>query len=190
VIQYKRDFVRFHLKPAMEKAKFDFLAARFYDEDVTVRDVPGDKEFPRETPYAYVLLKAKDPALDVIPAIKFDMDFNDGFGDVILPAKTDEIRLTLRAAEPPPRPVDGLVVSQKLSLDGPEGRRLRLEVNAKGFGAVPEKVGDLLEMGALAYVDEPSPLTGSGFDLSSGRARVERSWSLTPLLCTRFLGIS
>jgi hypothetical protein len=97
---------------------------------------------------------------------------------VILPTKTEEIRLNLRDPAPPPRPVNALVIKQTLSPEAPRGQRLRLEIKAEGFGALPEKIGDLLDIGKLHCKDEVAPLSGSGFDAKTGRAKVERMWSL------------
>jgi len=178
VIKYQNDFVKIHLRPALEKAKFEVIETRFHEDNILSHKVAGDKDFPRETPYAYVLLKATDPTKDEIPSIRFDLDYHDGYGDVILPAQTEPIRLDL-SSPPGPRPVDDLILSETLSCEGPQGDRLRLEVSAKGTGALPDRVGDLVEIGGFGGQAEAAPVVCSGLDPKSGRPRMERNWSLT-----------
>ena len=78
-VNYREDFE----KQVREKfgENFEILPVTFHDDKVQPRGYgrPGW----RETPYAYLLLKAKDGAVDRLPALQLDLDFFDKRDQVV-----------------------------------------------------------------------------------------------------------
>ena len=114
---------------------FDVQAVRFHDLKTTPRGFgrPGWQE----TPVAYLVLKAKTPAVDRIPSVHVDLEFNDGSGIVLLPIASQVVLLDARNDHPPLRPARELKVRQVL-----DDRRLaagaaQMEIVATAKGLVP-----------------------------------------------------
>ncbi|MFZ4573752.1 MAG: hypothetical protein ACOYN0_05100 [Phycisphaerales bacterium] len=94
-----------------------------------------------EKPMAYVVLRAKDPSTDRLPALNIDLYFNDALGPVTLPLISNAPPLDASKAGGT-RPVRKLEVVQALDvrlMNNPDkGRVVTLEVRAKGQGVLPE----------------------------------------------------
>ena len=82
----------------------------FHDNKIQSRTIgqPGW----RETPLAYVLLKAKDASVDRIPELKMDLDFYDSLGPALLPVSTASQVIDARPEKASARPVDKLTLTQ------------------------------------------------------------------------------
>ena len=80
------------------KDHFEVLSVTFQTDKVNSRAL--DKDGWRYTPYAYLLLKAKGPQVDKLPALRLDLDFLDTSGYVIIPIETPQ-QATLYAGEVP-----------------------------------------------------------------------------------------
>ena len=179
--QAPRDDLEEHLGEKLGE-NFEVQSITFHDNKTQSRTVgqPGW----RETPLAYVLLKAKDASVDRIPELQMDLDFYDSLGPVLLPVTTATQIVDARPESPSARPVDKLELTQTLDarLAG-ERTELTLELHATGKGLTPS-------LDKLVALDIP------GFDIvknddqglsvarvesgaSSVNAVSERTWLLT-----------
>ncbi len=121
---------------------FEVLSVTFHAEKIESR---GDPESGwRVTPYAYLLLKARGPEVDEIPSLRFDLDFLDTSGYVVLPVES--ARFPIDASAGAARPVEKLEVVQTLDERKAGEGKLALEVKATARGVVPA-LGDILEAG-------------------------------------------
>ena len=157
---------------------FDIRAITFADDKVQSRGCgrPGW----RETPLAYVLLKAKDGAVDRLPSFHFDLDFQDQRGQVVLPVESSIVLLDARPDRAPARPVTEVAVTQILDDREAAAGKLTLDIRATGRGLVPE-LKELLDVGLPGFVIAKTNDSGAnlakldteGDDLA---ALTERSW--------------
>lgn len=136
----------------------------------------------RETPLAYVLLKAKDGAVDRLPSFHFDLDFFDRRGQVVLPVESSIVLLDARPARAAPRPVREVAVTQILDDRELAGGRLTLDIRATGRGVLPgvEELLDTAMAGfSITQTNDSGVAIGKldteGDDLA---AVSERSWVL------------
>ncbi|MGQ0627964.1 MAG: hypothetical protein ACT4PL_07680 [Phycisphaerales bacterium] len=150
-VDYKDDLEK-KLRSALAE-RFDVVAISFSKPGLAPAGLarPGWEQHP----LAYLLLKARDAAVDKVPALQLDMDFSDGRGSVILPVTTQVTAIDART-EPPPAAVAALEVEQTLDarpparqIEGaPPAPPLRLEVRAKAKGLVPP-LAALLDLAAM-----------------------------------------
>jgi len=157
---------------------FDIRAITFADDKVQSRGCgrPGW----RETPLAYVLLKAKDGAVDRLPSFHFDLDFFDQRGQVILPVESSIVLLDARPDRAPARPVTKLAITQILDDREAAAGKLTLDIRATGRGLVPE-LKEILEAGFPGFVivktnDSGSNLAKLDTESDDLAALTERSW--------------
>lgn len=115
---------------------FEVVSVTFQAEDVTSRSI-ADKYGWRMTPYAYILLKSRTEAVDMLPPLRLDLDFLDTSGYVVLPIESPPVPLdsTGPADE---RPLQSLEITQTLDERQAKDGKLILEVKATGRGLVPE----------------------------------------------------
>jgi hypothetical protein len=136
-IDYRQDLER-ELREKLGEA-FVIESVRFHDRTVEPRAFGRDGW--RETPLAYIVMRTKDPAVDRIPTIKLDLEFNDGAGIVLLPVVSQVVLIDAKSNSPPSRPASDLQVKQTLDArsheDQPAGA-VRLEVAASAKGLVPD----------------------------------------------------
>ncbi len=114
---------------------FEVQMVRFHDPKVAARGF--GRQGWRETPLAYLVLRAKTPAVDRIPAVPIDLEFNDGAGVVLLPVTSAVVLIDARGPQPDPRPVAGLKIRQVLDDRRLEAGTAQLEVVAAGNGLIP-----------------------------------------------------
>jgi hypothetical protein len=114
---------------------FEILSVTFHDDKVQSRGYGRDGW--RETPLAYLLLKAKDASVDRIPALRLDVDFIDKHGPVVLPVESAVQLIDARPDVPPARPVADLEVSQVLDDRALGEGKLTLEIKATAKGLPP-----------------------------------------------------
>lgn len=122
---------------------FDIQFVRFHEPKVAGRGF-GRPDW-RETPLAYLVLRAKTPAVDRIPAVPIDLEFNDGVGVVLLPVSSPVVLIDARPALPAPRPVADLKVRQVLDDRRLETGAAQLEIVVTGRGLIPS-LDHLLEL--------------------------------------------
>ena len=135
----------------------------------------------RITPYAYLLVKARGPEVDKLPALKIDLDFLDTSGYVALPIASAPIPIdaSSKAIANPASDVKLVqVLDERQSKDG----KLIVEAKATARGLVPT-VENLLEVKVEGF--ELSSNVDSGvsvveFDKESTTPIVlsERTWTL------------
>ncbi len=132
-----------------------------------------------EKPVAYIVLKARDPSVDRIPAVSMDMHFNDMAGAVVLAVLSNSPPIDAAHASEP-RPNRNLEVAETLDLreleEGRKDRRVILEVSARGEGIVPD-LANLLpsyatalagyEVAAKGVEERPLTLVESGTERQS-----------------------
>lgn len=149
--QYRSMNYQAALRKSIETAlgqSFSIESIGFFEPLTPSRAVKEEGELDwQEKPMAYVLLKAKDPSVDRLPPISFDMHFDDQTGPVTLPIVSDSPPIDATGA-PEPRPLKKLQVDQTLDArrlaSGADQRTITLEVHAKAEGIVPE-INDLLD---------------------------------------------
>lgn len=157
--------------------RFDVLSVTFNAPEVTSRADPEPGW--RLTPYAYLLLKAKGPEVDKVPALEMSLDFLDTSGYVILPIASAPIPLDAKQADP--RPLAAVEVSQTLDERRAGEGLLVLEVKAAARGVVPplEQVLDLTFDG-FEREGEPEDGGVSAVELADDEQGVaiktERTW--------------
>ncbi|CAN5846370.1 hypothetical protein BH11PLA1_BH11PLA1_14370 [soil metagenome] len=197
-VQYKDDLEK-KLRAVLGE-KFEVQSVTFHQPTVQPMGIAraGWEQFP----LAYILLKAKDAAVDRIPAVQMDMDFSDGQGLVILPIASQPVLIDARGMEAPsaavtvtdlaideilddrPAPDAGAAPSGGATAgDGKPGAStpVRIEVRAKGKGLIPP-LERLLDMKSLAggTVDHVEDRGLNVVELDTATADVlpvaERSW--------------
>jgi hypothetical protein len=115
--------------------QFDVISVTFNREDAASK---ADDEYGwRRTPYAYVLATARDAAVDRVPPLKLDLDFNDVTGYVVLPVTSPVVAIDASAGGGT-RPHGNLQVTQILDERRADEGVLTLEVKAQANGLVPE----------------------------------------------------
>jgi hypothetical protein len=168
-----------NIHEALEET-FDIVSVIFHD--ASVKPIPLARDGWVETPMAYVVLRAKNPAVDRIPSIQIDMDFADQPGQVVLPVMSQVQPIDARAKDPAPRPCPNLEFL--ITLDEREWDKgtLAVEISSKGNGIIPdlgqcfgyERAGFDAEVvdGSLAVTE----LTSDGQGKSP---KANRNWQIT-----------
>jgi hypothetical protein len=122
---------------------FDVLSVTFETEKVTSMPLP--EMGWRITPYAYLLLKPKNPKVDRIPSLKLDLDFMDTSGYVILPVESATVAVSCGAEKSAPRPFRDVQITQILDERQSAEGKLIIEVKTSGHGLMPP-VGELVDL--------------------------------------------
>jgi len=133
-VNYRDDFEK-RIRETLTKG-FEVVSVTFHDDKVQPRGV--DKPGWRETPLAYVLLKAKDAAVDRVPPLAMDLDFYDTKGQVVLPVESQVVLIDARPEAPPERPVSNIEVTQILDERDLKKGKMTLEIKATAKGLVPD----------------------------------------------------
>jgi hypothetical protein len=115
---------------------FDVLSVTYHDSSVKTIDLP--REGWVETPLIYLVLRAKNAAVDRIPSIQIDMDFIDQPGQVVLPVMSQVQPLDARDAAVPVRPCPGLALDVVMDEREWKDGNLAVEIHARGQGIIPE----------------------------------------------------
>lgn len=157
---------------------FEIKVITFGDEKVQSRGFGRDGW--RQTPIAYLLLQAKDGAVDRLPSFHFDLDFQDRRGQVVLPVESSIVLLDARPERGAPRPVAEVAITQILDDREAALGRLTLDIRATARGLLPD-LSDLLEVSVAGFTfvktNDPgvviSKLDTESDDLA---ALSERSW--------------
>lgn len=130
----------------------------------------------QEKPLAYLVLQAKDPSVDRLPAIQMDMHFNDASGPIVLPVVSNTV-LVDASASAAPRPIKDLVVEQTLDarpmLQGKPEPTVKLEIVARSAGVLPEvdRLFPDLAKALPGYQLDESQLVSEPFDVSQSHRK-------------------
>jgi hypothetical protein len=145
-VNYREDFE----KQVREKfdQSFEIVSITFHEEKVQARGYgrPGW----RETPYAYLVLKAKDGSVDRIPSLQLDLDFADKHGQVVLPVVSQVQLIDARPETVPSRPVKKIELVQVVDERELGKGALSLETKATARGLLPE-LKDLLDLSVPGF---------------------------------------
>ncbi|MCH2061428.1 MAG: hypothetical protein MK183_12455 [Verrucomicrobiales bacterium] len=160
---------------------FEVMSVSFHDNKITSRG--AGREGWRNTPYAYLLLKARSPEVDKIPPVQIDLDFLDTSGFVILPIATPPVPINAKPALSDTHGATKLEIVQILDERKAQEGKIEVEIKATAHGLVP-----VLEQ-LLDFPSQGFDLTEtSGGELSIGQldaegeqvtAISERNWMLT-----------
>ena len=174
-----RDEFTKNLHAALDET-FEVVSITFHDAAVKTIDLP--REGWVETPLAYMVLRAKNAAVDRIPSFQIDMDFMDQPGQVVLPVMSQVEPLDAKDNTVANRPCSDLKLN--LTMDEREWKigKVVVEIRASGQGILPN-LDSLLDCPrdgfSLETVD--SNLSVSQF-VSDGKQRLptaDRDWQLT-----------
>ena len=176
--QNLRDDFTKNIHAALDET-FEVMSLTFHDAAVKTIDLPRDGWL--ETPLIYLVLRAKNAAVDRIPSIQMDMDFVDQPGQVVLPVMSQVQPIDARDATVENRPCAEMALS--LTMDEREWNddKLVVEIQARGQGIIPklEELFDCKREGFdLETVDGNLSLTQF---VSDGKIRVpqaDRNWQL------------
>ena len=91
----------------------------------------------QETPLAYLTLRSKDPAVDKLPEVIIEMDFNDGQGQVVLPVRSNTLRLSSKSTDYQVRPYKNANLELILDSRGAHEGKVSLELQMSGEGLLP-----------------------------------------------------
>lgn len=148
-----------------------------------VEDRPVGVHGWMEKPLAYLVLRARDAAVDRISSMHLDMDFSDGKGTVLLPVQSAIVLLDARG-EARARPYEKLEVEQVLDAREWADGKLQLEVRTRGRGVLPELATLLPGLESVeGFVvgeveDHPLNITEVDAESSPVMPLTERSWTV------------
>jgi|GEM_PF-1539832 len=175
-----RDNFRKNIHAALEET-FEIVGITFHD--ATVRPIDLPREGWQSTPLAYLLLRAKEAAVDRLPSIQLDMDFSDTSGQVVLPVRSQVEPLDAKDPEAPARPCADLALT--FSMDERDWRRdgrVVVEVSAKAMGVIPPhtQLFDFEQAGFTVEVtDNGLSINEFVSDGKTTQARADRNWQFT-----------
>lgn len=158
---------------------FDVLSVTFNHAET--KSIAAEPAGWRTTPYAYLLLKARGPEVDKLPALKIDLDFLDTSGYVVLPISSAPIPIDA-ASKSISAPASNVklvqVLDERQSTDG----KLIVEAKATARGLVPaiENLLDVVVEGFELSNTVDSGVSVIEFDKDSTSPIVlsERTWTL------------
>ncbi|MGI9243500.1 MAG: hypothetical protein ACR2RV_22055 [Verrucomicrobiales bacterium] len=160
---------------------FEVQSVTFHSDKIKSRGI-GEEGW-RVTPYAYVLMKAKGPEVDMIPPLKLDFDFLDTSGFAVLPVGSAPIPVDARPAKPAGRSISEIKVTQTLDEREAEDGKLKLEINVGAHGLIPEleelvslDVGEGFEI--VSTEDQGLSLAKLDAESEINSVISERSWLL------------
>jgi hypothetical protein len=178
-VNYRDNFTK-NIHAALDET-FDVVSVTFPDASVRAIDLP--REGWQETPMAYVVLRAKEAAVDRIPSIQLDMDFSDTSGQVILPVRSQVQPIDAKDAVAGPRPCPDLALT--FTMDEREWARegrVVIEVAAKGRGVIPAhaQLFDFAQDGFdVEVTDNGLSITEFVSDGTAKQAHADRNWQFT-----------
>jgi hypothetical protein len=159
---------------------FEVVSLTFHE--ASVKPIDLEREGWVETPLAYAVLRAKNPAVDRIPSIQMDMDFMDQPGQVVLPVMSQVQPLDARDKSVAPRPCPELALNLTMDeREWPEGRVI-IEIQARGHGIIPtlDEMFDTKRDGFdLEAVDGNLSITQFTSDGATRTPQADRHWQLT-----------
>ncbi len=177
--QNLRDNFTKNIHAALDET-FEVVSLTFHD--ASVKPIDLEREGWVETPLAYAVLRAKNPAVDRIPSIQMDMDFVDQPGQVVLPVMSQVQPIDARDKSVAPRPCPELALN--LTMDEREWRdgRVIIEIQARGNGIIPT-LDEMFETKRdgfdLEAVDGNLSITQFTGNDSTRMPQADRHWQLT-----------
>ena len=133
-MDYRDDFEA-RLREALDE-HFEIEALQFNSPDF--RPYSFQRPGWMEKSFAYLILRAKDPSVDLLPQVRIDLDFRDGTnGSVRVPVVSSVIPI-VATKNSGARPTEG-DIQVEITLDDRELDlgKLKLEVLAQGLGVLP-----------------------------------------------------
>ena len=177
-MDYRDEFSK-NIHAALDET-FEIQSITFHDADVRPIDLP--REGWQETPLAYIVLRAKDAAVDRIPSIQLDMDFADTSGQVVLPVRSQVEPIDAKDAEPVARPCPNLAIAMTMDeREWPQGRVV-VEVAAKAQGVIPshqEFLGYARDGFNVEVTDNGLTVGQFISDSRSKSVQADRNWTFT-----------
>ncbi|MBN2507742.1 MAG: hypothetical protein JXQ71_13720 [Verrucomicrobia bacterium] len=177
-LNYRDEFAK-NIHAALDET-FEIASITFHDPSVSPIDLP--REGWQETPLAYLVLRAKDAAVDRIPSLQLDMDFSDTSGQVVLPVRSQVQPLDARDTNAPPRPCGNLTLTMTLDEREWSDGRVVVEIAAKGHGIIPshpqlfEFARDGFDVEATDHGLSVAQVVSDGHRVT---AQGDRSWQFT-----------
>ena len=151
---------------------FEIVAIQFNDPDF--KPFSFNRPGWMEKSFAYVIMKAKDASVDLIPEVRIDLDFEDGTnGSVRIPVVTPVIPI-VASTNSTPRPKHG-TAKVELTLDDREleNGTLGMEILADGLGVLPP-LNQLVPNWKKAFAD-------SGFQLAEVDGFLDNGLNITEM---------
>ena len=153
---YLRNMVYVPMAPQPMDYRDDFEARlrEAFDEHFTIEALqfnsPDSKPYSFQRPgwmeqaFAYLILRAKDRSVDLLPEVRIDLDFRDGTNGSVRVPVVSPILPILASSSSGPRPTAG-TNQVEIALDGREleSGKLKLEIIANGLGVLPDLDGIL-----------------------------------------------
>ncbi|WDE96451.1 thioredoxin family protein [Lentisphaera profundi] len=176
VINYRQKFTD-QINKAL-KDKFDLGSITW----ITDRPKPMGlaRKHWQETPLAYLSLRAKDAAIDKLPEIIIEMDFNDGQGQVVLPVRSNVVLISSQSKEYQIRPYKNAKLEMVLDSRGASDGKVSLDLQMTGEGLLPD-LSKLLKVPAsykLKLKDEQAEPIVSKFEQKHGGVLVSSELSI------------
>jgi hypothetical protein len=160
--------------------KFEIQSITFHGPNV--KSIAIEREGWRETPLAYVLLRTRDPSVDLIPQLQLDMDFADGAAQIVLPVLSQLVPINARIEDVELRPTDNLEITQILDERKLDEEKLILEITAMSGGIIPdaEQLFDFSGTGLEVLQIDDGGLLVNELDSSGEKtlAKCERTWTI------------
>ncbi|MCA9297651.1 MAG: hypothetical protein KDA28_01215, partial [Phycisphaerales bacterium] len=154
-----RQYQQVNYRDKLEESIRETLSSGFTIQDIGFFDpfmpsrgvAEGGEDGWLEKPMAYIVLTRDDPAVDHVPQVMLDMQFQDNSGPVtlVLPSNSPGLAVTtIDGSSVARRPCVDLqviqIVDPRDARDGEADRAVTLEVVARGDGVVPD-LRDLLD---------------------------------------------
>ena len=153
---YLRNMVYVPMAPQPMNYRDDFETRlrEAFDEHFTIEALqfnsPDSKPYSFQRPgwmeqaFAYLILRAKDRSVDLLPEVRIDLDFRDGTDGSVRVPVVSPILPILASSSSGPRPTAG-TNQVEIALDGREleSGKLKLEIIANGLGVLPDLDGIL-----------------------------------------------
>jgi hypothetical protein len=178
-VGYRDNFTK-NIHGALDET-FEISSITFQEAGVRPIDLP--REGWQETPLAYVLLRAKEAAVDRIPSLQLDMDFSDTSGQVVLPVRSQVEPIDAREPEAGARPCSDLTLT--FTMDEREWAgdgKVAIEVSAKGRGVIAshKQLFEFAQDGFdVEVIDNGLSITEFVSDGKSKQANADRNWQFT-----------
>lgn len=158
---------------------FEVVSVTF-EEPKSMKSRPSQRDGWRETPYAYVLLKARGPQIDRLPPLQLNLDFMDSAGFVVLPIESPALVVDAAPSKTPPRPFSELELVQTIDERQATEGKLILEIQAKAKGLVPnlDQILDLnfADLEVTRLEDQKASPTGFDGEAEGIQITSDRSW--------------
>ena len=134
------------IEESLNESSFELIGLGFFPALNPSRNISVNGETGwEEKPLAYLILRAKDPSADHLPAIQMDLTLQDTTGSVVLPITSNTALIDATTRSPEAGKPHSLFIEQRLN----PGQRIvggklnpdpevTLEVTALGLGTVPD----------------------------------------------------